>query len=63
MRGNNLLCPELWRMMDRGMMGDGEEKAAEPPNRMKFSTAPVKTQRGGAGGRRVAMLEVHGHIS
>lgn len=50
-------------MMDRGMMGDGEEKAAEPPNRMKFSTAPVKTQRGGAGGRRVAMLEVHGRIS
>lgn len=37
-------------MTDGGVMGDGKEarkKAAEPPNRMKFSTAPVKSRRGG----------------
>lgn len=36
-------------MTDGGVKGDGErERAAEPPNQIKFSTAPVKTQEGGA---------------
>lgn len=37
-------------MTDGGVKGRGKgrERAAEPPNQMKFSTAPVKTQEGGA---------------
>lgn len=45
MSGDNVLCPELLRMTDGGIKGRGmgreRQRAAEPPNQIKFSTAPV----------------------